>query len=68
MVSDIGLDTLSIIVDIPQSEALKTNRDYVADAAAGALTYEGSGEGFMAMAKDDLARIDAAIRKAKGLT
>ena len=49
-------------------EALLTERDYVADAASGGLTYEGSGEGFMAMAKEDLARIDAAIAKAKGET
>lgn len=44
-------------------EALKTNRDYIADAASGALTYEGSGEGFKAMAAEDLARIDALIAK-----
>jgi len=38
-------------------EALATARDYVSDAAQGALTYEGSGDGFIAMAKEDLARI-----------
>jgi hypothetical protein len=47
-------------------EALLTKRDYIADAASGALTYEGSGEGFKAMAAEDLARIDAAIAKATG--
>lgn len=46
--------------------ALHTARDYVADAASGGLTYEGSGEGFIAMAKEDLARIEAAIAKAEG--
>lgn len=45
-------------------EALKTKRDYIADAAAGHLTYVDSGEGFFAMAKEDLARIDAALAKA----
>lgn len=45
-------------------EALITLRDYVCDAAQGALTYEGSGDGFIAMAKDDLARIEAALAKA----
>lgn len=45
-------------------EALRTKRDYVADAASGALAYESSGEGFKAMAKEDLARIDAALAKA----
>lgn len=42
-------------------EALLTKRDYIADAASGALTYEDSGEGFKAMAAEDLARIDALI-------
>lgn len=45
---------------------LRTKRDYVADAASGALTYADSGDGFIAMAKEDLARIDAAIAKATG--
>ena len=45
-------------------EALLTKRDYVADAASGSLTYSDSGEGFIAMAKEDLARIDAAIARA----
>jgi len=40
---------------------LQTVRDYVADTAAGALVYADSGEGLMAMAKEDLARIDAAL-------
>lgn len=43
---------------------LQTNRDYVADAANGHLFYADSGEGFIAMAKEDLARIDAALAKA----
>ena len=47
-------------------EALRTKRDYVADAASGSLTYADSGDGFIAMAKEDLARIDAAIAKATG--
>ena len=47
-------------------EALLTKRDYVADASSGALTYKDSGEGFIAMAKEDLVRIDAAIAKARG--
>jgi len=42
-------------------EALQTKRDYIADAASGALTYADSGEGFKAMAKEDLARIDAIL-------
>lgn len=46
------------------AEALQTLRDYVSDASKGALTYEGSGDGFIAMAKEDLARIDAALAKA----
>lgn len=49
-------------------EALVTARDYVADAAAGSLIYADSGGGFMAMAKEDLARIDATLAKAKGET
>lgn len=47
-------------------EALITKRDYIADAVSGSLTYEGSGDGFKAMALEDLARIDAAIAKATG--
>ncbi|MBJ6120893.1 hypothetical protein [Sphingomonas mollis] len=35
-------------------DALRTARDYVADAAKGKLTYEDSGEGFAAMAREDL--------------
>lgn len=40
---------------------LETARDYFTDAANGTLTYEGSGEGFKAMAKEDLARLEAAL-------
>lgn len=47
-------------------EALEPARDYVADAASGSLIYVDSGPGYMAMAKEDLARIDAAITSAKG--
>lgn len=42
-------------------EALETARDYISDAAAGALTYKDSEEGFKAMAADDLVRLDAAL-------
>lgn len=49
-------------------EALLTKRDYVADAASGALTYPDSGEGFKLMAAEDLARIDAIVAKARGET
>lgn len=42
-------------------EALATVRDYVADASTGALIYVDSGEGYIAMAKEDLARVDAAL-------
>lgn len=42
-------------------QVLATTRDYIADAASGALTYEDSGDGFIAMAKEDLARLDAAL-------
>jgi hypothetical protein len=45
----------------PLVEALRTLRDYVADAADGTLTYEGGGESFIAMAKEDLVRIDTAL-------
>jgi hypothetical protein len=47
-------------------EALKTMRDYVADVASGALKLEGSGDGLIAMAKEDLTRLDAALRRANG--
>ena len=42
-------------------EVMQTLRDYVSDASRGLLTYEGSGEGFIAMATEDLARIDALL-------
>ena len=42
-------------------EALATVRDYVADASTGALIYVDSGAGYIAMAKEDLARVDAAL-------
>jgi Lar family restriction alleviation protein len=42
-------------------EALDAARDYVADAASGALTYADSGDGFIAMAKEDLVQLDAVI-------
>ena len=46
-------------------EVLLTKRDYIADAAAGALTYKDSGDGFIAMAKEDLARIDELLTRIK---
>lgn len=45
-------------------EALESARDYVSDASRGHLTYEGSGEGFIEMAKEDLERIDEALKEA----
>ena len=47
---------------------MQTTRDYVADAALGALTYKDSGEGFIFMAKEDLARIDAALTARASMT
>lgn len=44
-----------------------TLRDYISDAANGGLVYrEGLSNGLADMAADDLARIDAAIARAKG--
>ena len=47
-------------------EALVTVRDYVADTAAGALVYSDSAEGLIAMAKEDLARIDTLLAGERG--
>ncbi len=44
-------------------EVLQMKRDYVRDCANGFLTYPDSGDGFKAMAAEDLARIDAALAK-----
>lgn len=44
-------------------EVLTTVRDYVADASTGALIYVDSDAGYIAMAKEDLARVDAAIEE-----
>ena len=49
-------------------DVLETLRDYVSDTAQGALTYEGGGEGLIAMAKEDLARIDATLAALKDRT
>jgi hypothetical protein len=45
---------------------LATVRDYVADAAMGALIYVDSSEGYIAMAKEDLVRVDAALETENG--
>lgn len=64
----IGEDNWQLAASTPELlEALRTNRDYIADAASGGLKYDGSGDGFIAMAKEDLAVIDALIAKATGV-
>ena len=45
-------------------DALQTAQDYVSDASKGALKHDGDSAGLIAMASDDLARINAAIAKA----
>lgn len=47
--------------ELEARNVLRTVRDYVADAASGRLSYEDSADGFAAMAKDDLSRIDAVL-------
>jgi len=42
-------------------DRLLTGRDYVSDAARGFLTYEDSGDSFVAMAEEDLVHLDAAL-------
>lgn len=63
-----GISTADIEAGVVKElvEALKTKRDYISDAANGALTYEDSGDGFKAMAAEDLARIDALLAKIGG--
>lgn len=48
-------------------EALACKRDYVADAAKGFLFYKDSGDGFKAMATEDLERLDNALAKLNGV-